>query len=277
MGAALQCGAIEDKARGRFAEAIQMWLNDERINLKVLPEYRPPAENGESALKVDFALFDPNSVNQACLDIRALIELKSNYATQRRRGSRTPRRLAHGEFGKRIPSAVGQAAAYRSITGSDHAYVLYLVCDPTTRTIPEGPTRDNGWVHWRRLHDRPAQNIERVEKTIQIVTRRHGIKILGESRRTDTTGEPIGFYCCLLDAPDPDKLNTPTLDSAESPPRPFEQAKIRQFLEIGGKGMSIADRQQVRKLCEEHHFSELAYHFWYTKFRKMERPQKDDR
>lgn len=135
LDAALQSGGPEAKARGRFAGAIESWLQSEGKPFLVLPEYR------RSGDLIDLALVEDESVDRDHLQIRSLFEVKFNYASQCNAQD-------GGEIGRRLTHAIGQARRYRARVKARSAFVLYLIAAPTSDRRPVGPC-DTGFGYFR--------------------------------------------------------------------------------------------------------------------------------
>jgi hypothetical protein len=148
--AALQCGAIEDKARGQLSDAISAWLAAKRHDLLVLPEYRPPLKKKRK--HIDFALVEETSVGSPTLTIDTIFEVKFNYASQIPDSYKVVGELS------RVKAAITQAKVYKKSVKANGAYLIYLVADCcltseqaiTRRTTPN----DNGRKYYRKENGR---------------------------------------------------------------------------------------------------------------------------
>src|SRR5882724_6808042 len=101
VDAALRSGGFEDKARGRFEKAIVRWLKNDHPNEQflVLPEYARGQE-AKRGKYIDFSLVQSEVstiVPSSYLPVKALIEVKFNYATQTGQ-----KRADGGEFRSRL-------------------------------------------------------------------------------------------------------------------------------------------------------------------------------
>lgn len=171
VSAALQSGGLEEKARGRFASAIEDWLQESKEKLLVLPEYR----------KIDFALIHDVEIQQGQLSVDTVIEVKFNYATQ-----------APNEMVRRVPKGIRQAIDYRDKVAARNAYVLYLVAAPSIAERPETP-HDTGWRYWGQA------NLEIAKSAIQDSILNSNATLIGQFEKTQTHL----FYCCLISTEKP--------------------------------------------------------------------------
>lgn len=151
--AALQCGGLEIRGRGRLASAIERWIRRRRRRLLVVPEYRIVVPgNAPSRRLIDLAAVFPTSeICESCLEVDTVFEVKSNYASQ------SSNRKGRGEIARRLESGLKQADAYKKAVGAKSAFLLYIVTEPRCIERPPQP-RDAGWRHWRQAEEASLMN-----------------------------------------------------------------------------------------------------------------------
>lgn len=131
----------------------------------------------------DFVLFSRDDDTSARLNIKAVIELKFNYAKQ------------DGEIVARLPEAVAQARRYQEATRAGHAYVIYFLAAPSCDHIPGHP-RDSGWAYWDSSTDDAAATLGKAKDHLLQGASSSGSRILGMCSSSD----PIPLHCVMLDA-----------------------------------------------------------------------------
>ena len=133
--AALQAAGCERKFEGAVQRALTMWITKNGYhNLVALTEYK----------QCDAVLVEATSIGSSVLTIKSAIEVKFNFATQKK------------ALATRPTSAVCQVQAYaKSLRiGSGGTYpaamVIYIVADHASPpTAPSGTTVDRGWAYLR--------------------------------------------------------------------------------------------------------------------------------
>jgi hypothetical protein len=217
VDAALQCGGLEVKTRGRIESAIVAWLRAHHPTerLAVLPEYTRSPDQGRGK-NIDFAVIEidpPSGAYGSFLSVKALFEVKFNYASQtgqkKARGGEFRARLTPGKG-----DAIAQALRYKSNVQAESAFVLYLVADPKTeQALPREP-RDSGWkyfddrarrenrVRWKNRQD---IGIGEAKRAIELCLSLRNLHIRGEhtiEARGINNLRDCSFYCCLIEATD---------------------------------------------------------------------------
>jgi len=178
LDAALQSGGVEQKARGRFANAVESWLQAEGKPFLVLPEYR------RSRHLIDLAVVDHRSVTREHLVVKSLFEVKFNYASQCNAED-------GGEIRRRVVYAVAQARNYETTVQADSAFVLYLIAAPTTKNRPPLGECDTGWKYFRESTEPYMTDATRALRGSDL----H--EVLGEYSIRDATR---ALYTCLIAA-----------------------------------------------------------------------------
>jgi hypothetical protein len=191
--AVVQCGALEDKARGRFADAITKWLKAGERDLLVLPEYRPPLKKMRK--HIDFALVRKDSIGKPVLKVDTIFEVKCNYASQI-----TDSTEVVGEL-SRVKKAISQVGTYKTLVKADAAYLIYVITDcrlsdtDFKKVMPK--RHDNGWKYYRCEHKRKSVGRDSVNAINKIRAKAGRRNVIGDGARRPHDGV-VPFSCLLI-------------------------------------------------------------------------------
>jgi hypothetical protein len=160
--------------------------------------------------KYRFLLNSSRGLPRAFLSVKALFEVKFNYAMQ------TGQTIADGgAFRSRLTEdapatkpkrdAIKQPQSYKSQVTADSAYPLYLVAAPTIKVQPPPKPRDSGWAHYDHRDRRDNRETSGMDAAKGEIKKRLAMRNLGArgeheiAAHSASNPRDSSFYCCLIE------------------------------------------------------------------------------